>query len=64
MYLKSKLFLASIFTIVSNDYKKLPEYFITAVKDWMIEEEIDDPKKINLLTKDNKVEVLNINIFN
>ena len=52
------------FTIVSYDYNKLPEYFITAVKDWMIEEEIDDPKKINLLTKDNKVEVLNINIFN
>lgn len=52
------------FTIISNDYKKLPEYFITAVKDWMIEEEIDDPKKISFTQKGNKIEVLKNKIFN
>ena len=44
--------------------KKLPEYFITAVKDWMIEEEIDDPKKISFTQKGNKIEVLENKIFN
>ena len=51
-------------TIVSYDYKELPEFFITAVKDWMIAQEIREPKKINLKYKDNKNEVLNNNIFN
>jgi hypothetical protein len=51
-------------TIVSYDYKELPEFFITAVKDWMIEQEIREPKKINLKYKDNKIEVLKNNIFN
>jgi hypothetical protein len=37
---------------------------ITAVKDWMITQEIREPKKINLKYKDNKIEVLNNNIFN
>ena len=52
------------FTIISNNYNKLPKYFITAVRDWMIEQEIAEPKKISLVYKDNKVEILNINIFN
>ena len=51
-------------TIVSYDYKELPEFFITAVKDWMITQEIREPKKINLKYKDNKIEVLKNNIFN
>jgi len=52
------------FTIVSYDYKKLPEYFITAVKDWMIAQEIDYPKKISFAQKGNKIEVLENKIFN
>src|SRR6056300_1564603 len=35
------------FKIISYDYDELPEYFITAVKDWMIIEDVEKPKKIN-----------------
>ena len=51
-------------TIVSYDYNELPKNFVIAVRDWMIEEKIAGPKKISLINKDNKVEILNINIFN
>ena len=51
------------FTIISYDYDKLPKYFITAVKDWMIIEDVEEPKKINLKYKDNKIKVLNNSAF-
>ena len=50
-------------TIVSYDYDKLPEYFITAVKDWMIIEDVEEPKKINFKYKDNKIKVLKNSAF-